>query len=96
MLITFTHLPPIRNRSHLTLKETEKGYPVVCQGNRGDGYDGQPAIHCPLSLLASVLPELVLPPFNSWKEPEFLLVKQKLDHLTPMFKFSNISQECVD
>lgn len=57
--------------------------------------DGQPYIAL-LSLLASVLLELVLLPFNSRQEPEFLLVKQKLDHLTPMFKFSNVSQECID
>jgi len=57
--------------------------------------DGQPYIAL-LSLLASVLPELVLPPFNSWQEPEFLLVKEKFDHLTPMFKFSNVFQECID
>lgn len=57
--------------------------------------DGQPYIAL-LSLLASVLLELVLLPFNARQEPEFLLVKQKLDHLTPMFKFSNVSQECID
>ena len=61
VLITFTHLPPIRNRSHLTLKETEKGYPVVCQGNRGDGCDGQPAIHCP-TFLAGLCPSRTGPP----------------------------------
>lgn len=38
--------------------------------------DGQPYIAL-ISLLASVLPELVLLPFNSWQETEVLLVKQK-------------------
>ena len=50
-----THLTPSRNQSHLTLKETEKGYPVVCQGKRGNGCDGWPAIHCP-TFLAGLCP----------------------------------------